>query len=220
MLNFKSCCITWVFLSSGFSLSSYAACERQDIEFYLSKGFTPTQITAICTDSATVNTADKPEVTTESSPDTDTATASAKPIAKAPLEDPTTYLAAAINAEDVQISATTLQYQQQVCTEYGAKNVQGKRNKACPLIAFSIPLSEVSVTGSQKRLAIFGDSTIKLKGNINRRFLDLDRLNKGEKRAINRFYKKHADTVQLPIRNSMDLRKAKSALKNLIKSAK
>jgi len=191
----------------------YAQCARHDIDYYLNKGFTPEQITAICTaaplETATpINHEDSnfdiqsPEtfnnkITPNQIPDAD--------------QPPTTqkkneqFLKEAIKGRNVILTENSLQYTLKVCIEYGEEDMYGFAAKACPIVKFVIARKGLEVIASRKKYIFFGDDEIKVKGIISREIIaGLEKNNAEELHKIQQQLESGDYTV-IPVRDDISL---------------
>lgn len=135
-------------LFAAYPLLSRADCSRSDVEFYLSEGFTPDQITALCTAAAGnrnatgsgpqeyTNRSEPPQPPTQSeaaSPKSDNKQEGAasgrqqeespSPAAALPTGDPKSasaaqLLQAAIKGRNISVTGESLRYTQDICISY------------------------------------------------------------------------------------------------------
>jgi len=151
------------------SQNAYSGCSRDDIEFYLSKDFTPEQITEICKTSPASNSA-----------------SGAEPLpVESPINDDQLLLKEAIDARNISITDEYISYTLKICVEYGEEDDYGFAPKACPDIRYTISLSGLNATESSKKLLFFGERGIDVKAVIRRKVMGgLDERTEGEKQVI------------------------------------
>ena len=196
---------TQLFFLLGLSLCSYsnisfAECARDDVNFYLEKGFTPEQITTICSKtSGKKNTADQQETEqTKSQP--------------APEKNIELFFKEAIKGRNVSLSNDTLQYTVKNCFEFGQEDLYGFANKACPLIKFTIARANLEIIKSQKKYIFFGDNEIKIKGSIKREIIGGLEKNKEDDLDLIKSKIESGDYTFIPVRDDISLDEVEQAL--------
>ena len=194
--------LLFVFIPPGYA----AQCGREDVEFYLEKGFSPEQITALCT-------------TTEA--DTNTlSTKQRQPVAnnnQALMTQPEVYLLTAIDSAKAEIKDGALLFEQTICTKHGPVTSMGRQNQVCPNVAFVIKLDDLRITGQQKRPKFIGGNHIKVAGNIAQSVPDINSLSAAEQPVVRRLYKEPPSEVEIPIKPGMDVGRAVEALQTMVR---
>ena len=185
---------------SIYTNSSYAECTRVDIDHYLDKGFTPEQITTMCT-TPTVNNTDK-AVNKKLSAEKITATGSDEIYS---LKKNERFLKEAIKGRNVLLTDNSLQYTLKVCIEYGDEDMYGFAPKACPKVRYTIARKGLEVIKSQKKYIFFGSDEIKVKSTIRREIVgDLEKNTIEEQQLIQQLLESGDHTV-IPIRDDISL---------------
>lgn len=157
------------------SVNAFAACEREDIDHYLGKGFTPEQITTICTS----GTAASPSASDEASPDqTDTSTLTPEQghdaritNGSSSISDHELFLIEAVKGRNIKLDDTSLRYTLKVCVEYAEEDIYGFAPKACPQVSYEIKLRGLEILGSGKKYYFYGDTEIRVRGQITRNII-------------------------------------------------
>jgi len=195
----------------------HAACSRDDIEFYLDKGFTPDQITSLCASPA--DPAGQPDTSTEESAGEDVQPVQPEEAVGAAAavhpDDNEQFLQRAIKAKDIQVSGDSLDYTLQICVEYGDRDLFGFAPKACPDVRFEIARDGLEVTKVGKKYFFFGTPQVKVTAGIKREIvgglkkqdleyqqLILDKIEQGNETGI-------------PIRDDYPLDQAEEAIQQL-----
>lgn len=162
-----------------------AACTRDDINFYLSKGFTQEQITAICTaatKAATPPTPATPEPapSTPATPEAETPSTPATPepaanIAVVPPaggnnKDAERYLREVIDGYDIHIEEGFLHYTARICIPYGRFNTNKEpwSKEACELVRHKVTLRGMRAKREWISTGLFQPRQIYLEGQIER----------------------------------------------------
>ncbi len=194
LLNLSICLATTSLLLPGVS---YAGCSRDDIDHYLSKGFTPGQVTALCTqDSATSEkktaaevSSEKAELATPASKVTTKEAASTKKMAE-PVSTPAAkpvpaaavatsavgsayesneqFLKTAIEGYDVVLTENTLTYVHKTCVKAGQEDLFGFIPMTCPDVRYTISLTGLDVKKVKRQSTFYGPMVARVKGKIQR----------------------------------------------------
>ena len=144
-------------LCFGFSVSVDAYCTRNDIDHYLSKGFAPEQVTALCTQTTSGNS-QVVAPALRNSPDKDPQSLVAPPSTSAitgEQQRARDFMFSTIDAEDVRFEGGELLFQRTVCAEYGNKSSSGQRYRACVDTKFSVQLASLNIVEYKSRNVIF-----------------------------------------------------------------
>ena len=220
----------------GFQTDLNAACSRSDVEYYLEKGFSHEQVTAICSSSAgdaAGETPRSPEMKESDVSREDPGKPEMKPkeseaplknsestedrgeIVSEPTQENTFNLAMAIDGYDVEVGPESMHYTTKDCFEYGEEDIYGFRKKACPEVRFSIYYDGMEAEESGMKYFFYGPRGIRVKGRIERRILSgLDHLGKGDRKEALKKLDGGDETVIL-IRKGNSLDKVVNALMDL-----
>ena len=188
---------------AAYSSHTYAECARDDIDHYLNKGFTPEQITKICTTSPATST--KPESNTENNLIQQSTS----------HEKNKKFLQEAIKGRDIILTNDLLQYTLKTCIEYDEEDQYGFAPKACPFVKYTIALKDLQVIKSRKKYIFFGTDEIKVKSTITREILGgLKKYKAEEKRRIIEKLESGEHTI-IPIRDDISIEQVEHVLLNL-----
>ena len=197
---------------------SHAECARDDVDHYLSKGFTPEQITKIC---ATSPIATAPPVENASHKLLDPPIPEKTPLADSTSEQITSheknkqFLQEVIKGRDIVLTNDSLQYTLKTCIEYDEEDQYGFAPKACPFIKYTIALKDLEVITSRKKYIFFGTDQIKVKSDISREILGgLKKYKAEEKRKIIKKLESGDHTI-IPIRDDIPLEQVEHVLMKL-----
>ncbi len=150
--------------------SAFSACSKEDISFYLDKGFTQEQITQLCSTSG-----GKPN---ESVPDYTPYQQKViiyKDGGGPELKDGLTReereafkdLKLGGDVTGLKLTPETINYTAKICLRAGQSPNQHERFKDCTSIKYVIQRENLVVSSSGKKLLFFGTGVVKLEGNIN-----------------------------------------------------
>ncbi|NOQ69266.1 MAG: hypothetical protein GQ573_04050 [Gammaproteobacteria bacterium] len=192
-----------------FSSQVNATCSRDDITFYLDKGFTTDQITALCSEAVTPASAPNGDEPHSKPQDTEQHSASAA------VDDNTLLLQRAVKAQEIKLSSESLQYTQKICIEYGEEDLFGFTPKVCPDVKFIIALKDLEVTDTGKKFGFYGTQEIRVKGLIKREIIGNLEDNKPEERELILEKFEKGDETAIPIRDDFSLEEVKQVLLDL-----
>lgn len=161
--------------------NAYAACTRDDVSYYLSKGFTQEQITAICT-----------APTEAEAPATPATPEPAKNIAVVPPAggdnlDAESYLREVIEGHDIHIEKGFLHYTARICIPYGRNNDNKEpwTEEACELVRHKVALRGMKAKREWISMSLTQPRQIYLEGQIEREIVsDLDDYSSASRRQI------------------------------------
>lgn len=189
--------------------SAHAACSRDDVEFYLQKGFTSEQITELCR-SAPATTAP-----VETAPPAQSQESVQQTSAMA-ADDDELFLKTAIKGEDVYLSNDSLHYtRKKMCFEYDEEDLYGFAPKVCPDVKFVVALKGLKVLGAGPRYGFYGPEEVKVRSTINREIIGNleDQKPKDRERILEVFEK--GDETAIQIRDDISLERVKQVLQQL-----
>ena len=192
-----------------FSSQANAACSRDDITFYLDKGFSTDQITALCSEAA--RPAGVPDSETQKSEPHDTEQRSAS----AAVDENTLFLQRAIKAKEIKLSNESLHYTQKVCIEYGEEDLYGFTPKVCPNVKFTIAFKGLEVTDTGKKYGFYGTPEVRIKSTVNREIIGKLEDKKPQERELILEKFEKGDKTAIPIRDDFSLEQVKQVLQDL-----
>lgn len=189
-----------VFIPVALSLFITAAhatdCARQDIEFYLEKGFTPQQISNMCaqkkpaevksqaTDSATIN-APLPSATATSSDSIVTPadnTARAQQIATI-IDN----MQQALEVEQLVIEGENLKFVQQLKIKYGKEDALGFLPTIKPQFAVAVNLAGLRVIKTNSHITLLRDASVLLSSDVSIELLEREKYKKAQLAGIDAY---------------------------------
>ena len=153
--------------------SATATCDRNDVEYFLDKGFSREQVTAICE-------AAKPQRFGESTPQhgEDYEAYNKEMEARVRIErklqqeeDDILLLKTAIAGEDVKITSDWLDFKSPFCIAAGNNPDVEARVKVCPLVLYRIYFKGLQVKEYERKYLVFGVREIEVEGTIKRKLL-------------------------------------------------
>ena len=187
-----------------YSSQAHSACKRDDVEFYLAKGFSPDQITSLCA-SSTANEVPLPDSKPEPS------------LAVDAEGDNERFLKLAIKAKKIYLGNNYLHYTQEVCIEYGEEDLYGFTPKVCPKVNFKILLNGLEVVKTGKRNYFYGTPEVVVKSTIKREIIGQlkDQKPAVRKQILDKF--EMGNETVISIREDFSLQRVKQVLQQLSK---
>ena len=177
------------------SQSSYAGCTRDDVNYYLAKGFSTDQITTLCDSTQSSHTS-----TSEQAPASDNKTQR--------------FLREAIKGRNVLLNKTALSYTLKVCIKYGEEDLYGFAPKACPDVRFELALNGLKIKQPEEKL-FFRPHELEVTGNISRNIVDgLDTYKLEDQKSILKLLESGNKTI-IPIRDDISIEKVFQTLEQL-----
>ena len=203
---------TAVFLLLFSAPLAWAECSRDDIQFYLDKGFTTEQVTLLCSKPASERKK-KYHAYTEEYVDRQDQEYQARMRVEREAA-----LRNSIEAIDIRLERGYLYYVRPQCVSEGVEKDRAFGLKSCPNIRYRIKLAGLKVDEKEhKKRFLFGQKMIRVTGQIRRQempgaFADIPdeywrnvlrkRLEKGNK-------------TKIPLRDGVDFHFARGALKDM-----
>ncbi|MGU9978215.1 MAG: hypothetical protein ACNYNY_06045, partial [Candidatus Oxydemutatoraceae bacterium WSBS_2016_MAG_OTU14] len=139
-----------------FGSVAMAECSRADVDYYLSKGFTQTQVTALCggaSDDRQYQSRDEKETEKQNR----------RTQIEQSRED-VILVKTAIAAWDIELTPEKLAYTRKICVSVGqSKEVTG-RTKACPDVRFEVFFKGLEMFPFRRKYFVVGQREIEVKG--------------------------------------------------------
>lgn len=188
-----------------FNRQTNAACSRDDVSFYLDKGFITDQITVLCSASSTP-AGDAPQSEPQDSE---------KQSVFASVDDNALFLQRAIKAQNIQLSSDSLQYTHKICIQYGEEDLYGFTPKVCPDVTYIISRKDLTVLETGKRYYFYGTPEIRVISTIRRIIIGDLKDSKPEDRALILEEFEQGDETAIPIRDDFSLEQVKKIIQGL-----
>lgn len=196
-----------------FSVSSaWAECSRDDIQFYLDKGFTTEQVTLLCSKSAGEGKKKYRAYTEEYVDRQDQEYQSRMRVEREAA------LRNSIEAIDIRLERGYLYYVRPQCVSEGVEKDRAFGLKSCPNIRYQIKLAGLKVDEKEhKKRFLFGQKMVQVTGQIKRRempgaFADIP---DEYWRNVLRKRLEKGNTTKIPLRDGVDFHFARGALKDI-----
>jgi hypothetical protein len=187
-----------------FSHNAYSACSRDDVEFYLNKGFSTDQITKLCD-------------TTHTSQHNTKNTAPATLIGSNSTASNNTelFLREAIKGRNISLTNDFLNYTSRICIIYDEEDNYGFAPKACLNVKFKVALKDLEVKQPGKKYLFFNPDEIEIKGLIAREVINgLEKYKTKDRKLILKMLESGSKTT-IPVRDDISLEKFFEVLKQI-----
>ena len=159
------CFVAYLFCNA----SSYAACSKEDVSYYLDRGFNAEQVTALC---GGKDESDKKEGRYESFSDEYADEKDEEYVRRMRIQRQV-FFKSSLGAQNVELRKDKLLYDMYECARDGlAKPGSDFNKKGCATVRVTIKLSEVEVSEKEyKEKVFFGAKSILIKGNVSSKIL-------------------------------------------------
>tara|TARA_B100000575_G_scaffold249221_1_gene215481 strand:- start:3811 stop:4719 length:909 start_codon:yes stop_codon:yes gene_type:complete len=201
------------------SKTSIANCSKEDIDYYLSKGFTTEQVTALCSSDGLANIK---EDAYKSYRDEYADEQDEEYLKKMRIERQV-FFKSSLGAQNVNIRRDTLTFIVYECAKDGlAKPGSDFNKKGCAEVLVTIKLSEVEVIEKEfKEKVFFGNRQILVKGNVKSKIVGglegLDQYNADvlKKKILGRL-SKNKGQVLIPIKKGLNFEYALDTFQEIV----
>ena len=180
-----------------------AACSREDVMFYLDKGFSHNQITTLC--SGSLASEEKSLNNDEQNNKKDFVEINADEL----------FLKTAIKASNVYLKDNSLQYTHKVCVEYGEEDLFGFTPRICPQVKFIIALDDLEIVGIGKKNYFYGAEEIRVIASVKREIIGGLEEQEPENRNLIIEKIKKSNEVAIPLRDDFSSERVKQILLKL-----
>ena len=213
-----------IFLSSVLMLIAYgtaaAKCNKEDINYYLEKGFTTEQVTALCSEN--ISTSKKTEEIYRSFSDEYADEQDEDYIRKMRIERQV-FFKSALGAQNIKLKRDHLIFDQYQCAKDGFAKPGSDRNfKGCAVVLTKIKLSEIEVDEKEfKEKVFFGARSIRVKGNVTTKITGgMEGLSEYDAKVLNdkvlaRLAKNKGETY-IPIKQGLNFSYALETFKEIV----
>ena len=196
-----------------------AACERSDVEYYLSKGFSQAQIAALCGQAGGASG--------DASPSGQASSGyrgySEQSMRQAELtrerrreEEAAYFLQNALAGWDARITPRWLEYTRRICVATGITPDITSRIKVCPEVRYQIHFKGLEVLDYDREYVIFGSRQLEVKGDVRRKLMhDFKEYPKDVQRKLLAVYKSKVQSgaTYIPIRRDIPMLRVISVLR-------
>ena len=216
----KVIAILFIIIGMFFQSASFAKCSKEDVDYYLEKGFTPDQITALCSENVSSNK--KIDEVYKSFSDEYANEQDEEYIRKMRIERQV-FFKSALGAQNIKLKRDHLIFDQYECAKDGLAKPGSDRNKAgCAVVLTKIKLSEVEVSEKEyKEKVFFGTRSIRVRGNVQTRIIGgMEGLSEYDANILNNKIlarlKKEKGETYIPIKQGLNFSYALDTFKEIV----
>jgi len=203
-----------------FNTSLYASCSKEDVSYYLDRGFNTEQVTALCDDK---NESNKKETKYQSFSDEYADEQDEEYVRRMRIQRQV-FFKSSLGAQDVELRKDKLMFSIYECARDGLAKPGSDFNKeGCATVRVIIKLSEVEVSEKvYKEKVFFGAKSILVKGNVSSKILSggmvgLDPYDAGIlKKKIRARLHKNKNEVLVPIKQGLNFSYALDTFKEIV----
>lgn len=221
-----------VYSAFGISLAS-ANCSREDVSFYLDKGFSHEQVVKICgaqSASGKTSTPAAParvnngnlyeQIGASNQPSVKSAhiatlSTSSQPAPSSADVETKVFLNSVMKAEVVITPTHIILSKDNDCIPYGTEDAVGFINEACVQTRTQISRAGLKVVLARKPIPILGKPEFVVSGKIQRQILNPEVLNQKQQSGLASDYPLTPSQVDIPVRRDVDIKKLERTIERL-----
>lgn len=193
---------------------AWAECSREDIQFYLEKGFSTEQVTQLCSTKKGGGEKKKYRAYTEEYVDRQDQEYDARMRIEREAA-----LRNAIEGTDIRLQRGYLYYIRQQCVSEGVEKDRAFGLKSCPNIRFKIKLAGLQVDSMEfKKRFLFGQKMVRVEGDIERELMPgaFSDIPDEYWRSVLRKKLESGSSTKIPLREGVDFHFARGALEDMV----
>ena len=153
-------------LVCAFPLLSKAGCSKEDVEFYLDKGFSQEQITEICSEAGEASVPDYQPYQQKVIIYSDEGAPGVKDGFTREERQAIQALKAGGDVVGLTVDQENIRYARKVCIRAGMSKNREERYETCPIFDFVVSRRDLLVGASGKKLILFGSKVVYIEGEI------------------------------------------------------
>ena len=201
----------------------YAACDRSDVDYYLSKGFTQAQIAALCGQAGGLSGSASGGQSSGRYQDYGEQTERAAEVERRRRQDQEKvyFLQNALSGLDVKVTPRWLEYTRRICLATGNNPDITARTKICPEVRYQIHFKGLEVLDYNREYVVFGGRQLEIKGGIRRKLLhDFKEYPEDVQRKLLSVYKSKVreGATYIPIRRDVPMLRVINLLREYARS--
>lgn len=177
-------------LTAG-SVNAGVDCSKEGVAYYFQQGIAADQIAKLCGDAPVKNPPQQIQSGSGSAP-----AGELQPQQHSDL----LYFSSMIVADTVKFDQGRLIYVKKECLEYGVEADEDVADYACGQFYTSIGLAGLEIERAVTGIPFFRDAELVVAGDIKRKVLDYDKLDKHAKKAIKTLFSANPRSVPIPLR--------------------
>lgn len=181
-----------------------AGCSRADVDHFLSRGFTPEQVVLLCGGKVgdDADSTDAGAIVQESTE------------AERDLRE---LLLRSVDARRIDLDATRMQWEGELCVEYAPPNLAGRPRERCGPVTFTAERDDIVVGEVRERVLFFGEHGVELRGRIAQTWeMDMQGLSSSDRRRLQENSPPVTDSAVLPLHDRVDPAEVAGALRRWI----
>ncbi len=202
------------------SQASFSACSKEDVQFYLDKGFSQEQITQLCAESGGASVPDyqpyQQKVIIYSSEEAPGIKDGFTLEERKAIKD----IKLGADVVGLTVDQNYLRYTSKICVAMQEGKDYDQRFKTCPDVDFEIAREGLNVKASGKKFGLFGQLAVEVAGNIKRTpKVDFEDYPVRFRQQLKRNYdwKARKQSVNFPLRGDFSVTRMANALNTLSK---
>lgn len=175
-----------------------ADCEREDIDHYLDRGFTPQQVLELCRGGA----------------------ASAPTMAEAQTHgEHLRFLRDAVDGFDLNLNEEVLSFSRELCVKYDRPNYAEQRKNACGVAHYRIGLEGMNILEASRKVVFWGSNTVRVSSPLLEKDYQLGQgdLSQRDQSKLAEELAKDADVVLIPVREGVAVDAVRARLDELVR---
>lgn len=192
-----------------------AACERSDVDYYLSKGFTQAQIAALCAQAGGLS-GDANSQSSYKAYSEQTMRRAEVVRQRRKQEEQDYFLQSALAGWDAKVTSRWFEYTRRLCVATGNNPDITARTKVCPEVRYQIHFKGLQVMNYEREYVVFGRRQLEVKGDIRRKLLhDFKEYPRDVQRKLLAVYKSKVrdGATFIPIRRDIPMQRVINVLR-------
>lgn len=182
----------------GMASPCFAAdCERDDIDHYLDRGFTPQQVLELCRGQGAA-----------SSPSMEQAHARTEHLR---------FFRDAVDGHDLSLGEDVLAFSRELCVKYDRPNYAEQRKSACGVAHYRIGLDGLKVEQANRKVVFWGNNEVRVSSPALEKVYELGQaeLSERDQRKLAEELDKEAGVVVIPVREGVAVDAVRARLEEL-----
>ena len=208
----------WLALLLWCPMQAHAECSRSDVDYYLDKGFTQAQVTALCGGGETSPRRDRGYEAYDDPVDRQAREAEERRRG----EENIYFIKSALAATDIEITPQKLEYTRKFCIVGGNAYDVEARTRLCPNVRYRVYFKGLEIGEQERKYLIVGRREIEVIGEIKHKMLhDLREYPRELRRQLLNAYKNatRAGATFIPVRKDVPIHRVVEILRQYIRAA-
>ena len=201
-----------------YSTQAHAECSRSDIDYYLDKGFTQAQVTALCSgDETSSRRGDNYEAYD------DPVERYAREVEERRRSEESIYfIKSALVATNIEVTPEKLEYTRRFCIVGGNAYDAEARTRICPDVRYRVYFKDLKIGERKRKYLVVGRREIEVTGRIKRKMLhDLREYPTELRRQLLNAYRNATrdDGTFIPVRKDVPIHRVVDILHQYVREA-